>query len=176
MLSSLLDDMEDEEKKELSEEIGSILAKSAYTALLDVVAGGLPSDVTYYGKVGLNYANWMLFYEDENEERKEMGEELIKKRDKDPFFIDNKPGGIVGLAESYITAGYKSVDVLNNEYSNEEMERVATFNLIMMILQDENLRKPTSKAVKKYKKINKAEEKEFEKRFKRRTRRKRPER
>lgn len=162
MLSSLLDDMEDEEKKEVSEEIGSILAKSMYTALLDVVAGGAPSDLTYYLKVGINYANWMLFYEDENEERKEMGEELIKKRDKDPFFIDNKPSGIVGLAESYITAGYKSVDVLTDEYSNEEMDRVATINLIMMILQDENLRKPTSKAVKKYKKINEAEKKLYE--------------
>ena len=176
MLSSVLDDMGEEEKKEVSDEIGFILGKSLYNSLFDVVAGGLPSDVTHYFKVGVNYANWMLVYKDENEERKEMGEELIKKRDKDPFFINDSPGGIIGLAESYITAGYKSIDVLIDEYSTEEMEFIATCNLIMMLLQDENLRRPTSKAVNKYKKINKAEEKEFEKRFKRRTRRKRPER
>tara|TARA_R110002012_G_scaffold98962_1_gene236725 strand:- start:3031 stop:10926 length:7896 start_codon:yes stop_codon:yes gene_type:complete len=162
MLSLLLDDMEDEEKKELSEEIGSILSKATANALLDVVAGGAPSDITHYFKVFTNYANWILRYEDENEERKEMGEELIKKRDKDLFFINDSPGGIIGLAESYINSGVKAVDVLTNEYSTEEMDRVATLNLIMMILQEENLRRPTSKAVKKYKKINKAEEKLYE--------------
>jgi len=164
ILSSFLDDMEDEEKKEVSEEIGSILVKSLYNALLDVVAGGAPSDLTYYVKVGVNYANWMLFYEDENENRKKRGKELIKKRDKDPFFISDSPSGIVGLAESYITAGYKSLDVLFSKYSNEEMDRVATLNLIMMFLQDENLRRPTSKAVNKYKKEIKKREKKFNRR------------
>jgi len=161
ILSSLLDDMEDEEKEELSDEIGSILKKSIFNALFDVSLGGAPSDVTHYLKVFANYVNWIR-YEDENEERKEMGEELIKKRDKDLFFINDSPGGIIGLAESYINSGVKAVDVLTNEYSTEEMDRVATLNLIMMILQEENLRRPTSKAVKKYKKINKAEEKLYE--------------